>query len=127
MGKFRIEENPTFTADVEVFRAGGAKITVPFTFRYFAQDELYAMQEEWSKRRESAIAEVKDRGLSAAELAALRTELEACELMEIVESWDFEEEVSEDSIRKFINALPSNRDSAMDAFTKGLNPAKLGN
>ena len=127
MGKFKIEDNPTFVADVAVYRAGGAKIEVPFTFKYFAQDELYELQEDWQKRREAAGAEVKGRELSLPELAQVRAELEARELLDIVEAWDFEEPVCEESIRKFINAMPSNRDSAMDAFTKGLNPAKLGN
>lgn len=127
MGKFKIEDNPTFVADVAVYRAGGAKIEVPFTFKYFAQDELYELQEDWQKRREAAGAEVKGRELSLPELAQVRAELEVRELMDIVVAWDFEEPLTEEAMRKYINAMPSNRDSAMDAFTKGLNPAKLGN
>lgn len=127
MTKFKIEDNPTFAADVVVSRAGGSSIKVPFVFKYFAQDELYALQEEWQKRRDSAVGEIEGRKLTAAELVAIRSELEVAELMDIVESWDFDESVSEVSMRKFVNAIKSNFDSAMAAFIEGLSPAKLGN
>jgi len=127
LSKFKIEDSPTFTANVVIDRAGGGKIEVPFVFKYFAQDELYVMQEEWQKRRETASEEVKGRNLSIAELAGMRSELEAGELIEIVESWEFSDAVAEDSMRKFVNAISTNYQNAMEAFTKGLNPARSGN
>lgn len=127
MAKFRIEDNPTFTVDVAVNRAGGSIINVPFTFKYFSQDELYPLREEWQKRRVSARDEVEGRDVTIAELKAMNAELEALELLEIVDSWEFDVDPSEESMRKFVNAIDGNYESAMKAFIGGLAPARLGN
>ena len=40
MAKFKIAQNPTFKADVEIPRVGGEFIKVPFEFKYRAARRL---------------------------------------------------------------------------------------
>lgn len=86
--RFKIEESPTFTVNVELNRAGGTVISVPFTFKYYAQDELSELQDDWQKRRDAAVDEAKDRELTAPEWDSLRRELEHAELRDIIDGWD---------------------------------------
>lgn len=127
MGKFKIEEAPTFTADVAVLKAGGGTIKVPFTFRYFSQDALMRMRDEWQQRREAAAKEVEGNALRPHEIADMRIELEVRELLDVIDAWEFEDACNEDGIRKFVNAMGGNYHGAMEAFFGGLIPAKLGN
>ena len=125
--KFKIEEAPTFTVKVGLDRAGGTVIEVPFTFKYFAQDELSELQNEWQKRRDAAVDEAKGRDLSNPEWDELRRELERAELADIIESWDFDDVYDDDSLCKLLNSMRSHYLSIVTAFNKGLNPARLGN
>ena len=125
--KFKIEEAPNFVVKVDLDRAGGTVIQVPFTFKYFTQDELSELQVEWQKRRDSAVDEAKGRDLSNPEWDELRRELERVELADIIEAWDFDDAYDEDSLRRLLNSMRSHYLSIVTAFNKGLNPARLGN
>ena len=49
-GKFKIDQDPTFSVPVSIDRAGGKKIDVGFTFKYRTQKEVAAMLEAWDEQ-----------------------------------------------------------------------------
>jgi hypothetical protein len=78
MAKLRIDPAPTFNADVDVPVAGGASVPVQMTFRHRTRDEL----DEFIKGR------------------ANKTDDQS--FMDMVVGWDFEDEFSEENVRRLL-------------------------
>lgn len=125
--RFKIEQNPTFAARVAIDRAGGDKIDVGFVFKYRTQTEISELLEEWSARRKSAAEEIGEGQESVSALTKARIELEVQEVLEMVESWEFDDKLCEDSVRALLDGCMSAKASITNAYMNGLNPARLGN
>ena len=62
MAKFKIAQNPTFKADVEIPRVGGETIKVPFVFKYRDRKELAALFAGWQQSAKDEQQRLKDKG-----------------------------------------------------------------
>ncbi|MBG6289532.1 hypothetical protein I5I61_18930 [Pseudomonas nitroreducens] len=128
-GKFKIDQDPTFSVPVSIDRAGGKKIDVGFTFKYRTQKEVAAMLEAWDERRKKAGEELEGRAesLSMEERVGLKIVVEAQEVADLVLSWDFDDEFGDASIQRLLVSVVTAIDSIKKAYFEGLNPARLGN
>lgn len=128
-GKFKIDQDPTFSVPVSIDRAGGKKIDVGFTFKYRTQKEVAAMLEAWDERRKKAGEALEGRAesLSMEERVGLKIGVEAQEVADLVLSWDFDDEFGDASIQRLLVSVVTAIDSIKKAYFEGLNPARLGN
>lgn len=128
-GKFKIDQDPTFSVPVSIDRAGGKKIDVGFTFKYRTQKEVAAMLEAWDERRKKAGEELegKAESLSMEERVGLKIGVEAQEVADLVSAWEFDDEFDDESIKRLLASVVTATDSIKKAYFEGLNPARLGN
>ncbi|WP_440466872.1 phage tail assembly chaperone [Pseudomonas sp. YH-1] len=128
-GKFKIAQDPTFTAPVTIARAGGGTIEVGFTFKYRTQSEIAELLEEWELRRKDVAEELETKGeeLSMKQRVELKIGIEAKEVADLVSAWEFDDECNEDSSRRLLQSSITALDSIKKAYFEGLNPARLGN
>lgn len=128
-GKFKIDQDPTFSVPVSIDRAGGSKIEVGFTFKYRTQTEVAAMLEAWEERRKKAGEDLegKAESLSMEERVGLKIGVEVKEVADLVSAWEFDDEFSDSSIQRLLESVVTAIDSIKKAYFEGLNPARLGN
>lgn len=91
MAKFTIAQDPTFTKKVQIPRIGRDPVEVGFTFKYRTQSEVADLVSKWGKRREEVAEKIGESEL--AETVRTRLDLEGSELLEIVEAWEFDDEL----------------------------------
>lgn len=128
-GKFKIAQDPTFTAPVTIARAGGGSIEVGFTFKYRTQSEIAELLEVWEKRRKDVADELEEKGeeLSMKQRVDLKIGIEAKEVADLVSAWEFDDECNEDSTHRLLQSSMTALDSIKKSYFDGLNPARLGN
>ncbi len=125
--KFKIEQNPTFDMTVGIFRAGGEKQEVGMTFKYRTRTEQAELAEAWQARREAAAKEFDGRENKVSDYTRALVELEVQEIADILEGWEFDQAVSEESIRYVLNGGKPAYNAIVKAYFDGLDPARLGN
>ncbi|MDH0335199.1 phage tail assembly chaperone [Metapseudomonas otitidis] len=91
MAKFTIAQDPTFTKKVKIPRIGRDPVEVGFTFKYRTQSEVADLLSKWGKRREEASEKIGESEFL--ETIRAHLDLEGSELLEIVESWEFDDEL----------------------------------
>lgn len=128
-GKFKIAQDPTFTVPVTIDRAGGGSIEVGFTFKYRTQSEAAELLDQWEKRRDEVAKEVEEKGgeIVRKQHVELKIGLEAREIADLVQSWEFDDELNEESITRLLQSIMTAHASIKNAYFAGLNPARLGN
>lgn len=128
-GKFKIAQDPTFTVPVTIDRAGGGSIEVGFTFKYRTQSEAAELLDQWEKRRDEVAKEVEEKGGEVARKrhVELKIGLEASEIADLVQAWEFDDELNEESITRLLQSIMTAHASIKNAYFAGLNPARLGN
>lgn len=127
MAKFKIAPEPTFTVDVEIPRAGGAVIKVPFTFKYRDRTELAELFDAW-KEKGAAMAErfaVSEPGL--AEITAAHIDGQVEQIQDLVVAWEFDDELSAESIRALVNTSVGAPDAVIAAYSGAFSQARQGN
>jgi len=126
MTKLRIAENPTFTTDVEIPRAGGSTIKVSFTFRYRNRAELAELFDRW-RGENKALYEVVGEGSTLVDVTAAEVKQQVSQLAEIVEAWGFDDPLNQDSIRALVLTNIGAGTAVLDAYNAAYRDARRGN
>lgn len=124
--KFKIKQDPTFSADVSIPRVGGEPIKVPFTFRYRDRNELAAMLERWSEMEEK-LAPEEGAKMSVSDATDASIDIAVAKLQDVVAGWEFEEELNEQSLRDLATTCVAVPAEVLKAYFDAFNQSRLGN
>ncbi|AMW64534.1 hypothetical protein GIW54_09885 [Pseudomonas proteolytica] len=129
MAKFKIAQNPTFKAVVDIPRVGGAVIQVPFEFKYRNRKELAALFAGWQEKvkedQEAFKAKADDLTLIDITDADIERQVEQVEAL--VESWGFDDKLSQDSIRALVQTSAGAGEAIVAAYQAAYAPVRSGN
>lgn len=129
MAKFKIAQDPTFKADVDIPRVGGTTIKVPFEFRYRDRKELAALFAGWQAIVKEDQERFKAKGdeLTLIEITDFHIERQVEQVAQLVAGWGFDDKLSPESIRALVEASAGAGDAIVDAYQKAFSSARLGN
>ena len=126
MAKIRIAQKATFNAPVLIPIVGSEPEKVEFTFKYRDRTELAALFDEWNEARNKARAALGDKP-SWSEVVAVDTEQQAQQIKDLVVSWGFDDEYSEDNIVAFVKSCQGAAEAVVKAYEGAYSQARLGN
>jgi hypothetical protein len=129
MAKFKIAQNATFKADVEIPRVGGTTIKVPFEFKYRDRKELAAMFAGWQESVKEDQERFKAKGdeLTLIEITDSHIERQVEQVTQLVAGWGFEDKLGPESIRALVETSAGAGDAIVDAYQKAFASSRLGN
>lgn len=127
MASFKIAQNATFKAEVEIPRVGFDSIKVEFEFKYRDRKELSKYYDKWNAEREAAAKEAMKDGATWAQATDRQIALEAGQLKEIIVGWDFEEEFNDESIIDLVAGCAGAPAAILDAYQSAYAVARRGN
>ncbi|WP_046489941.1 phage tail assembly chaperone [Pseudomonas veronii] len=129
MAKFKIAQNPTFGADVDIPRAGGTTIKVPFEFKYRDRKELAVLFAGWQESVKEDQERFKAKGdeLTLIEITDSHIERQVEQVTQLVASWGFDDKLSHETIRALVETSAGAGDAIVDAYQKAFVPARRGN
>ncbi|EJN36304.1 MULTISPECIES: phage tail assembly chaperone [unclassified Pseudomonas] len=129
MAKFKIAQNPTFKADVDIPRVGGTTIKVPFEFKYRDRKELAKLFAGWQESAKEDQERFKAKGddLTLIEITDSHVERQVEQVTQLVTGWGFEDKLSPESIRALVETSAGAGDAIVDAYQKAFSAARLGN
>ena len=129
MAKFKIAQNPTFTADVDIPRVGGATIKVPFEFKYRDRKELAVLFAGWQESAKEDQERFKAKGdeLTLIEITDSHVERQIEQVTQLVTGWGFDDKFNAESIRALVETSAGAGDAIVDAYQKAFSAARLGN
>lgn len=129
MAKFKIAQNPTFKADVEIPRVGGQVIKVPFEFKYRDRKALAALFLSWQGTLKADEARFKEMGaeLTIVDLTEAGIERQVEQVEALVAGWGFDDKLSQASIRALVETSAGAGDAIVKAYQQAFDPARLGN
>ena len=102
---FKIKANPTFPATVKIRAPGGEVQELPVVFRHKRKDEVKEFFEEASEKNKSDVD---------------------C-ILELVESWDADMDLSVKSLEELIQVNPKAPTAIFNCYMAELIDARLGN
>lgn len=127
MPKFKIAENPTFKAEVEIPRVGGVTVKVPFVFKYRNRAELAELFDDWREKRLAFADRFKGEDISLTEFTNAEMELQVGQIQDLVVGWGFDDEFNEESIAELVKTCVGAPDAVVKAYSDAFNHARLGN
>lgn len=129
MAKFKIAQNPTFKADVEIPRVGSQVIKVPFEFKYRDRKALAALFLSWQETLKADEARFKEMGaeLTIVDLTEAGIERQVDQVEALVAGWGFDDKLSQVSIRALVETSAGAGDAIVKAYQQAFDPARLGN
>lgn len=129
MAKFKIAQNPTFKADVDIPRVGGTTIKVPFEFKYRDRKELAILFAGWqdSAKEDQERFKAKGDDLTLIEITDSHVERQVEQVTQLVTGWGFEDKLSPESIRALVETSAGAGDAIVDAYQKAFSAVRLGN
>jgi hypothetical protein len=129
MAKFKIAQNPTFKADVDIPRVGGETIKVPFVFKYRNRKELAKLFSGWSQTEKADRESLKEKGedLTVVDLADLSIERQVEQVSELVVGWGFEDKFTPEAIRALVETSAGAGDAIVMAYQNAFAVNRLGN
>ena len=129
MAKFKIAQNPTFKAVVDIPRVGGTVIQVPFEFKYRDRKELAKLFAGWQESVKEDQERFKAKGdeLTLIEITDSHVERQIEQVTLLVTGWGFEDKLSPESIRALVETSAGAGDAMVDAYQKAFSAARLGN
>lgn len=129
MTKFKIAQNPTFKADVDIPRVGGTTIKVPFEFKYRDRKELAVLFAGWQNSAKEDQERFKAKGddLTLIEITDSHVERQIEQVTQLVTGWGFEDKLSPESIRALVETSAGAGDAIVDAYQKAFSAVRLGN
>ena len=129
MAKFKIAQNPTFKADVEIPRVGGQVIKVSFEFKYRDRKALAALFLSWQETLKADEARFKEMGaeLTIVDLTEAGIERQVDQVEALVAGWGFDDKLSQVSIRALVETSAGAGDAIVKAYQQAFDPARLGN
>ncbi|HCS43775.1 MAG TPA: hypothetical protein DIW52_13255 [Pseudomonas sp.] len=129
MAKFKIAQNPTFKADVDIPRVGGATIKVPFEFKYRDRKELAALFAGWQEGVKEDQERFKAKGdeLTLVEITDSHIDRQIEQVGELVTGWGFDDKLSPESIRALVETSAGAGEAIVEAYQKAFSSVRLGN
>lgn len=129
MAKFKIAQNPTFKADVEIPRVGGELIKVPFEFKYRDRKALAALFLGWQHTLKADEARFKAMGedLTIVELTDAGIERQVEQVEALVLDWGFDDKLSPESIRALVETSAGAAEAIIKAYQQAFDTSRLGN
>ena len=127
MASFKIAQNATFKAEVEIPRVGLDPVKVEFEFKYRDRKELSKYYDKWNKERDALIQESIKDGSTWEEATAGQIALEAGQLKDIVVGWNFEEDFTEEAIIELVTTCVGAPAAVIDAYQAAYVVARRGN
>jgi Phage tail assembly chaperone len=104
MAKFKIAQNATFKAEVDIPRVGGTVINVPFEFKYRGRTELAALFAGWTQQLKDDQASFEGKGddLTLVDITSADIERQIAQVQDLVVGWGFDDELGPESIRALV-------------------------
>jgi hypothetical protein len=129
MAKFKIAQNPTFKADVDIPRVGGSVFKVPFEFKYRDRKELAALFSGWQKAAKQDQERLKELGddLTLVDITDADIDRQIEQVSELVVGWGFDDKLAPESIRALIETSAGAGDAIVKAYQGAFSVARLGN
>lgn len=127
MASFKIAQNATFKAQVEIPRVGLDPITAEVEFKYRDRKELSAYYDKWNEARDAAAKEAMKDGTTWEMATAAQIKLEVAQLKEILVGWDFEEAFTDESLLDLVSGFQGAPAALLDAYQKAYVVARRGN
>lgn len=125
MAKIKIAPNPTFVAQVQIPRVGGDPLPVSFTFNYLDRLGLAAFLDQQKADSETLINGSAER--STLDQAKAEIEVQVKHMGQLVQAWDFDDELSEASLRALATTFAGSPDAVLKAYFEAYRQARLGN
>ncbi|WP_392889674.1 phage tail assembly chaperone [Pseudomonas migulae] len=127
MAKFSIAPKPTFTVDVAIPQVGGSPAMVPFTFKYRDRTALAELFDAWKAKAQELGERFKGAEPTLTEITAAEVEQGVDQIRDLVVSWDFGEELSDESITALVKSCIGVSDAIVKAYSEAFGKARLGN
>lgn len=129
MAKFKIAQNPTFKAVVDIPRVGGTVIQVPFEFKYRDRKELAKLFAGWQESVKEDQERFKAKGdeLTLIEITDSHVERQIEQVTQLVTGWGFDDKFNAESIRALVETSAGAGDAIVDAYQKAFSAVRLGN
>lgn len=129
MAKFKIAQNPTFKADVDIPRVGGTTIKVPFEFKYRDRKELAVLFAGWqeSVKEDQERLRAKGDDLTLVDITDSHIERQVEQVSQLVSGWGFDDKLTPESIRALVETSAGAGDAIVEAYQKAFSSARLGN
>jgi hypothetical protein len=129
MAKFKIAQDATFKADVQIPRVGGTFNKVPFEFRYRDRKELAALFAGWQQSAKDDQQRFKEKGddITLVDITDANIERQIEQVGELVVGWAFEDKFSPENIRKLVETSAGAGDAIVAAYQAAFAAARLGN
>ncbi|MBD1602077.1 phage tail assembly chaperone [Pseudomonas typographi] len=125
MPNIKIAPNPTFDAVVSIPRVGGDPLEVQFTFKYLDRLGLAEFLDKQQADGQKLFDDSKER--STLEQAKAEIEVQVSHLQEVVTAWDFDDPLSEKSLRALATTFAGSPDAVLRAYYEAYRKARLGN
>lgn len=127
MASFKIAQNATFKAEVEIPRVGLDPVKVEFEFKYRDRKELSKYYDKWNAERDALIKESIKDGSTWEQATAGQIALEAGQLKDIVVGWSFEEAFTDEAITELVTTCVGAPAAVIDAYQAAYAVARRGN
>ena len=122
--KFSIDQARTFNAEVDIPTLSGKAMKVPFTFKALDRVELAKVYEGWN----SYLKELKlKEDTTMVEIVDIEVELQTKQILDLVEGWGFDDEFTEDNVKKLATKLLGSTEAIVAAHNKAYAKLKEGN
>jgi hypothetical protein len=127
MASFKIAQNATFKADVEIPRVGFDPVKVEFEFKYRDRKELSKYYDKWNTERDALAKESMKDGATWEAATARQIVLEVGQIKDIVAGWSFDEEFTDESITELATTCVGAPAAVLEAYQKAYESARRGN
>lgn len=127
MASFKIAQNATFKAEVEIPRVGADPVKVEFEFKYRDRKELSKYYDKWNAERDALIKESIKDGATWEDATAGQIALEVGQLKEVVVGWGFDDEFTEEALLELATTCVGAPAAVLDAYQKAYESARRGN
>lgn len=124
MAKFKIANNPTFKAEVNIPRVGGEPIQIDFTFKTLGRKQLAELFDKWGKDADEWL---KMEYENHSDWVDKEIELQVQQIKDIVVSWGFEDEFNDESIYALCETSVGAAGAVIEAYREAYAKTRAGN
>ncbi|MFK3971183.1 phage tail assembly chaperone [Pseudomonas sp. NPDC087358] len=127
--RFKIAQNPTFKADVDIPRVGGSTIKVPFEFKYRDRKELAKLFAGWQQAAKEDEDRFRKNGhdITFIDITDASIERQIEQVSALVVGWGFEDKFTPDAIHALVETSAGAADAIIAAYQKAFSVTRLGN
>lgn len=127
MASFKIAQNATFKAEVEIPRVGFEPVKVEFEFRYRDRKDLSKYYDKWNAERDVLAKESMKDGATWEAATAGQIALEVGQIKDIVVGWSFDEAFTDEAIAELATSCVGAPAAILDAYQAAYAVARRGN